>query len=131
MRPAGMPQTWTWFLAETVSSPEMTRSSSCCPLPETPAIPTISPLRTSRWTSLRSVPKGSSEDSESPSSFSRISPPEAGSPCWQTGRSSPIIMRAMDWGVSWAGLQVPMTLPPRSTVAVWQSSWISSSLWLM
>ncbi len=48
-----------------------------------------------------------------------------------TGRSSPIIIRARVLGVSWEGVQVPVTLPPRRMVAVWQSSWISSSLWLM
>ncbi len=30
-----------------------------------------------------------------------------------------------------AGCAVPTSLPPRSTVAVWQSARISSSLWLM
>ncbi len=44
----------------TGSSPEMALSSSCWPLPETPAMPTISPLRTSRWMFLRLTPNGSS-----------------------------------------------------------------------
>jgi len=43
----------------------------------------------------------------------------------------PIIRRAIEAGVSCAGMHSPVTLPPRSTVAVWQSVRISSSLWLM
>ena len=58
-------------------------SSSCWPLPETPAMPTISPECTSRWMSLRSVPNGSSDACESPASRSRTSPPSVGAPCSQ------------------------------------------------
>ena len=40
------------------SSPESGPSSSCWPLPETPATPTISPARTARPMPLRLTPKG-------------------------------------------------------------------------
>ena len=131
MRPAGIPQTCTEPPSWIGSSPEMAQRSSCWPLPETPAMPTISPLCTSRFTFLSTTPKGSSGIRERFSRRNRTSPPPVGSPCWKTGRSSPIIMRAMVFGVSCEGAQVPVTRPARSTVALWQSSWISSSLWLM
>ena len=131
MRPASMPQICTGNFSASGASPEIAYSNSCWPLPETPAMPTISPACTSRWISLRSVPKGSSEACERPASRSLVSPPPVDAPCSQTGRSLPIISRAIEAGVSCEGMQLPVTLPPRSTVAVWQSSWISSSLWLM
>jgi hypothetical protein len=46
--------------APSVRSPEMAFSSSCWPLPEMPAMPTISPLRSDRQISLSRVPNGSS-----------------------------------------------------------------------
>jgi hypothetical protein len=57
------------------------------------------------------------------------SPVKAGTS--HTGSSRPIIMRARLAGVSWDGVAVPVTLPPRITVALWHRLWISCSLWLM
>ena len=113
------------------ASPEIARSSSCWPLPDTPAMPTISPARTSSSMSLRSTPKGSALARDSPATCSRVSPPSAALAWRGTGSSSPIIIRAIEAGVSLAGTQRPVTRPARSTVAEWQSSRISSSLWLM
>ena len=45
--------------------------------------------------------------------------------------SAPTIMRASDAAVSWRGSQVATFLPPRRIVAVSQSRFTSSSLWLM
>ena len=67
IRPASVPQICTGNFSASGPSPEIAWSSSCCPLPETPAMPTISPECTSRCMSLRSVPNGSSDACESPS----------------------------------------------------------------
>jgi hypothetical protein len=80
--------------------------------------------------SLRAVPKGSSgsRDSLLTVSVGAASPVKAGTA--PAGSSRPIIMRARLAG-SPDGVAVPVTLPPRITVALWHRLWISCSLWLM
>ena len=111
-------------------SPDSAAISSFWPLPDTPAMPTISPARTARLMFASGVPNGSSAGSDR-SCTTSASAPALPSRCCGCGRSPPIIMRASDDDDSWRGSQVPVTLPPRSTVALWHSARISSSLWLM
>ena len=51
--------------------------------------------------------------------------------CCSCGGSAPIIRRDRLALLSLVGSTSPVTLPPRSTVQLWQSARISSSLWLM
>ena len=111
-------------------SPDNAASNSFWPLPETPAMPTISPLRTVRLMPRRLTPNGSGVFSVSRSTCNSTSP---GS--WacsrHSGRSEPIIILARLPAVSCFGLAVPVTRPPRNTVALSHKDWISSSLWLI
>ena len=109
------------------SSPEIAAISSCWPLPETPAMPTTSPARTSNEMSSSAVPNGSSLASERPRTASTTAPGVA-SRCCSCGGSAPIIRRERLALVSFDGSTSPVTLPPRSTVQWWQSARISSSL---
>ena len=112
------------------SSPDSARSSSPCPLPDTPAMPTTSPERTSRPMCARSVPKGSARfrlrlwtlSTAGPALSSRSS---------SAGGSEPIIRRLSEALLSSLGLHTPVTWPPRSTVQAVHSSRISCNLWLM
>ena len=130
-RATGSPLSMIVSARESVRSPERAAINSFWPLPETPAMPTISPPRTLRSISTRSVPKGSSAGSERLRTISAPSPRVRASRCCGCGRSPPIIMRASPDEVSCRGSQVPVTRPERSTVAFWHSARISSSLWLM
>ncbi len=54
--PIGLPNSRMASGAARGSSPESAAISSCCPLPETPAMPTISPARTSKRMPRRFMP---------------------------------------------------------------------------
>ena len=112
------------------SSPDSARSSSCCPLPDTPATPKISPARTSKLMLLSSVPKGSSVLSDRSRTSSTTSPTTTAR-CTSAGGSAPIMRRERLALLSCRGSTSPITLPPRSTVQRVHSARISSSLWLM
>jgi len=112
------------------SSPEIAASSSCWPLPDTPAMPTISPCRTSSETPSRATLNRSKLGRWRSRTASASAPSFAGF-FSSRGGSAPIIIRERLAVVSWAGSQVPTTWPPRRTVHRWQSARISSSLWLM
>ena len=76
------------------SSPDSAASSSCWPLPETPAMPTISPACTSRSHVRRaSTPNWSLPASESPRDLERDSPVAARRRAASCGGSAPIISR--------------------------------------
>ena len=111
-------------------SPDRAASNSFWPLPDTPAMPTISPLRTARLIERRVMPKGSRVFRVSRSMRSSASPGSRASRR-HSGRSEPIIIFARLAAVSCFGLAVPVTRPPRNTVALSHKDWISSSLWLI
>ena len=82
--------------------------------------------------SLSRVPCGSSGSSESLWTTSRgTDGADARTAAFTSPISAPTIMRASDAAVSWRGSQVATFLPPRRIVAVSQSRFTSSSLWLM
>ena len=100
-------------------------------MPATPAMPKISPERTSKETSFRLVPKGGSPGAESEVTTKRASPFAAPDLSESALRLPPIISSAMDRADSSRGSQVATTLPPRRIVADWQRALISWSLWEM
>ena len=130
MRPAFWPATWTLAASARWSSPDNAYSSSFCPLPDTPAMPTTSPALTSNSTSIKSTPNWSARGSDRFCTRSTVAPACAGR-CSSAGGSAPIIRRDREALVSSAGLHTPVTLPPRSTVQAVHSARISCSLWLM
>ena len=112
----------------TVASPEITDSSSSCPLPATPPMPMTSPARTLSVTSFSEVPNCVGEGSETPFSSTSTAPgwaPAARSGVWSV---VPTISSAISRAVDWRGMHSPTTLPRRSTVAASHSARISSSL---
>ena len=110
------------------SSPEIAAISSCWPLPETPAMPTTSPARTSNETASSAVPNGSSLASVRPRTESDDAA-EVRLAMLQLRRLG-ADHQARQAGVAsrCVGSTSPVTLPPRSTVQWWQSARISSSL---
>ena len=127
----GFPSSRIASSAGRVRSPLSRAASSACPLPETPAMPTISPAWTASETSARSVPKGSSASaSRSRNSRRGVGSGRAGSR-WVSGSAEPTISAASFAGEVVLGSAVPATAPARRIVAVSQRSRISSSLWLM
>ena len=128
--PADWPPIRTMPLCGLGVSPDSAASSSFWPLPETPAMPTISPRRTRRLRSSSAVPNGSRVGSDRWVSSSSTSPGVRGV-SWQACSSPPIISRARLSLLSSRGIALPLRRPPRSTVARSQSVRISSSLWLM
>ena len=97
------------------SSPESAAISSCWPLPDTPAMPTISPALTCSASRDSVVPKGSACGRSSPSTASTTSPGVAGR-LRSAGGSAPIISFDSEALVSCVGSTSPVTRPPRSTV---------------
>ena len=112
------------------SSPDKAYSNSRCPLPETPAIPSTSPARTSRQMPAKSTPNWSSRDRRKSRTVKRAAPGSRTS-CLSCGGSAPIISLDREALDSSAGLHTPVTLPPRSTVQALHRARISCSLWLM
>ena len=95
-----------------VRSPDSAASSSFWPLPETPAMPTISPARTVR----RIVARATCRTDRPARSDERVARRARRRPAcasrWRgCGRSPPIIMRASDADVSCRGSHVPVTRP--------------------
>ena len=113
-----------------VSSPESANSNSRWPLPETPAIPTISPAWTDKWMPSRSVPKISSEAKRKLFTLSTALPGCAGE-IERSGNVLPTISSLSDASLSWRGSQTPVTRPNRMTVHALHRVRISCNLWLM
>ena len=113
-----------------VSSPLKAYSSSRCPLPDTPAMPTISPWRTSKSMGCKFMPKGSRRGKLSCLTAKTTSP---GWLLWCTKAegSLPIIIWLSEALVSCAGMHSPLTRPLRKTVQWVHKARISCSLWLM
>ena len=109
-------------------SPFNARRNSSCPLPATPAIPTTSPPRTCRFIFRNDIPSGSVAGKFKSFTSKRISPNLTASGCSMSLSSSPIIIAASDCVLSSATDTVPIFLPRRRIVALWQSALISSSL---
>ena len=133
IRPQARPSISTAASSEAGVSPESAANSSSCPLPATPATPTISPPHTSSEMSSSEMPKGVSASSERPRTASRTGPAAAGWPsCLPTpSTSAPTISRARSAMLAVFGSGRPTTRPCRSTVALWQSWRTSSSRWLI
>ena len=108
-------------------SPDKEPSNSSWPLPATPPIPRISPLRKLNEISRKGIPNADAGGSESWSSLRTTSP---GSEPLRLGVFSvvPTIISAMSRAVVSAGTHVPTTLPKRKIVAVSHSVRISSNL---
>ena len=105
-------------------NPMIESASSLCPLPSTPATPTISPARTSSESPWSRPPRRSSSRSTvSPTSTCGFSRRKS------TGRPT-IISASLALFVS-AGVVSPTTAPRRSTVMRSAIASTSSSLWLM
>ena len=128
MLPIATPCNWIAPASFTGSSPLSAASNSSWPLPATPATPTISPLRTCRLILLSRVPNGSWVPLLNCITSKKASPPSALAYSVEIGVSSPTIKRAMEAGVSSAGLQLPDTLPPLNTVALSHSAFTSFNL---
>ena len=110
-------------------SEQITSASSVWPLPDTPAIPMISPARTVRSTWCR-APIPRSLRADTPRS-SRAAPPVTVRCSTSSSRSSPVISRASSWAVAPAVGRVISLTPLRSTVRRSDTSSTSLSLWLM
>ncbi len=130
-RPTSRSSISTMPALATRRSPESASNSSFWPLPATPAMPKISPRRTSNETSLSVVPNGPAAGRSRFRAVSRGAPPLPPLRRESVLTSAPIISCAMLLAVSALGSQVATTLPPRRIVAASQSVLISSSLWLM
>ena len=128
--PAFWPLSTIAPLAARVLSPDSAYKSSFWPLPDTPAMPTTSPVRTCRATCRKSTPNWSSLSRSSCFTSSTMSPVLTGR-CSSAGGSAPIIRRLSEAFDSWRGSQSPDTLPARKTVQAVQSARISCNLWLM
>ena len=113
-----------------VSSPEIRAINSPWPLPDTPAMPTISPLRTTSDSACNALPVRSSGCIDKSRTTSMSAPASRAAPVARGG-SAPIIRRDRLATVSARGSHTPVSLPPRSTVAREHSERTSSSLWLM
>ncbi|CDI88267.1 hypothetical protein BN889_00187 [Pseudomonas aeruginosa PA38182] len=113
------------------TSPLSRASNSSWPLPATPAIPRISPLRTSRSRPVKDTPKGSGLRQCRSRTWRKGAPPVAFGYSAARPSASPTISRASSRSEHCAGTHCPATRPPRSTVARWQSARTSASLWLM
>ena len=113
-----------------VSSPLRAYSNSRWPLPDTPAMPTISPWRTCKSIGDRFMPNGSWRASCNCRTSSTTAP---GWLVWwsSAGGSLPIIIWLKEALVSSLGMHAPLTRPARSTVQWVHSARISCSLWLM
>ena len=111
-------------------SPVSASISSVWPLPSTPAMPTISPARTSKETPRTfSMPRSS--DTWRSRTSSRTSPGSAGAFSTRRSTSRPTIARARDSSVAPSRGTVSIVLPRRSTVMRSAISSTSFSLWLM
>src|SRR5918999_792693 len=116
--------------ASTLLNPEIASTSSCWPLPSTPASATISPART--WSESPRTASSSRSSSTRRSSTSSAGSPVEGSffsTCSSTSR--PTMSRARLASVDPSAGTVSMRLPRRSTVIRSAISSTSPSLWLM
>ena len=104
-----------------VRSPAIASASSRCPLPETPAMPTISPARTSR-SSPRTASVPRSPRTCRSCTASRTSPIAGMGDGSCDGSSWPTIISASSLRVTFAGRTVPTFRPARSTVMRSESS---------
>jgi len=129
-RPAGVPFSTMLAAAARMSSPDRAASNSCWPLPDTPAMPTISPARTSKLISVNCMAKGWLFGRSSRRTLSMAAPGVRAARVTAAG-SAPIIMRDRLAADSCEGSHTPTFLPARTTVHVWHRARISSSLWLM
>ena len=112
------------------SIPDRTSRSSVCPFPATPAMPRISPARSSKATSVRrGAPRSSAWLSDS---TTRIGAPGSpGSPPTVNSTSRPTISRASSsWLVSRVGRRATIS-PRRITYTMSVAAMISRSLWVM
>ena len=111
-------------------SPAIASISSVCPFPSTPAIPTISPPRTSNETPRTfSISRSSSTRRSATSSSGFVG---CGGPLsTRSSTSRPTIRRARLSSVAPAAGSVSIFLPRRSTVIREAISVTSFSLWLM
>ena len=110
------------------TSPDRQASSSSWPLPATPPIPKISPLRSEKDIFLRLMPKFVCGSSERSATSSTTSP---SLPCCGLAEFSvpPTIISANSRADFSRGSQVAILRPARKMVAVSHRSRISSSLW--
>src|ERR671914_1468178 len=116
--------------ASTLLNPEIASTSSCWPLPSTPASATISPART--WSESPRTASSSRSSSTRRSSTSSAGSPVEGSffsTCSSTSR--PTMSRARLASVDPSAGTVSMRLPRRRTVIRSAMSSTSPSLWLM
>ena len=114
-----------------VRSPDSAAISSFWPLPDTPAMPTISPARTVRLMSASDVPNGSSAGSVRSRTTSALRARLRVAMLRMRQVAADHHPRERRRATRGAGRTSPVTLPARSTVALWHSARISSSLWLM
>ena len=117
IRPTGRSSIRTISALATRRSPESAWNSSFWPLPATPAMPKISPRRTSNEMSLSVVPNGPSAGRSRLRTTRRGAPPPSPARRESVRTSAPIISCAMLLAVSALGSQVATTLPPRRIVA--------------
>src|SRR5213593_2493894 len=103
---------------------------SSCPLPATPAIPTISPARTTR-SRPRSASCPRSSFARRPATSRAISPGCDRPRSTRRFTARPTMSSASSFSFVSLGLRLPTTLPRRITVIRSAISSTSSSLWLM
>ena len=116
--------------SETGRIPESASMSSLWPLPETPAMPTISPARSSRETwSRRSMPCRSV--TVRPSARTRVRPGSAAALSTSTRTLRPTISSASSSRLVSAVLRSATILPPRITETLSVMAMISRSLWVI
>ena len=96
-------------------SPVRASTSSVCPLPSTPAIPTISPARTLKLTP-RTAGRPRSSSTVSPSTSRSVSPGLAGSLSTCRTTSRPTIKRARPCSVAPSRGTASTSFPRRSTL---------------
>ena len=122
-----LPVIWT-LPASILWVPKIAPTSSCWPLPSTPAIPKISPCRTSNETAS-TIGRSSSSSTVTLLSFIPISSLIFESVISGFGSSEPTINSARSVAETSDGLTVATVLPCRRTVIVSAISRTSSSLW--
>ena len=110
--------------------PAIASTSSVCPLPCTPAMPTISPVRTLNDTSSTTV-RPSASTTEMLFTPSITSPGCAVALSTTNCTARPTIISAMESSVAFLGSASPTTLPRRNTLMRSAMERASFSLWVM
>ena len=107
--------------------PRIASTNSPCPLPSTPATPTISPHCTEKLTS-RSLVTPASSTTDIPLTSTAVRSVTVASRVSGVGSSEPTMSSARSWAVTSSGLTLATDRPWRSTVIVSAISSTSSSL---